>query len=163
MCMMYPRPCCAKIPLLVRFAALRFMLPLGFLRYPWEDLDMLMAANEEGGISGMGEIEQLSPEGILMNIRLPTSSTNEGSTNTTDLAAANYRLLQMASFALSIWLQELLASLWILGYSQISCFKWIQVLLPAISTEISRSFGATPWRCSFTPTLNVVGWSIWWP
>jgi hypothetical protein len=63
---------------------------------------MLMAANEEGGISGMSDIEQLPPEGILINIPLPTSSTNEGSTNTTDLAAANYRLLQMASFALSI-------------------------------------------------------------
>jgi hypothetical protein len=63
---------------------------------------MLMAANEEGGISGMGDIEQLPPEGILINIPLPTNSTNEGSTNTTDLAAANYMLLQMASFALSI-------------------------------------------------------------
>jgi len=44
-----------------------------------------MAANEEGGISGMGDIEQLLPEGILINIPLPMSSTNEGSTNTTDL------------------------------------------------------------------------------
>ncbi len=61
-----------------------------------------MAANEAGGISGMGDIEQLSPEGILINIPLPTSSTNEGSTNTTDLAVANYALVQMASFALSI-------------------------------------------------------------
>ncbi len=61
-----------------------------------------MAANEEGGISGMGDIEQLLPEGILLNIPLPTSSTNEGSTNTTDLAAANYTLLEMVSFALSI-------------------------------------------------------------
>ncbi len=60
-----------------------------------------MAANE-GGISGMGDIEQLLPEGILINIPLPTSSTNKGSTNTTDLAAANYTLLQMASCALSI-------------------------------------------------------------
>ncbi|KAH8973246.1 hypothetical protein BDL97_01G035400 [Sphagnum fallax] len=59
-------------------------------------------ANEEGGISGMGDIEQLPPEGILINIPLPTSSTNEGSTNTTDLAAANYTLLEMVSFALSI-------------------------------------------------------------
>jgi len=57
---------------------------------------MLMAGNE-GGISGMGDIEQLPPEGILINIPLPTSSTNEGSTNTTD-----YALLQMASFTLSI-------------------------------------------------------------
>jgi len=63
---------------------------------------MLMAANEEGGISGMGDIKQLPPEGILVNIPLPTSSTNEGSTNTTDLAPANYTLLQMVSFALSI-------------------------------------------------------------
>jgi hypothetical protein len=63
---------------------------------------MLMAANEEGGISGMGDIEQLPPEGILINIPLPTSSTNEGSTNNTDLAAANYTLLEMVSFALSI-------------------------------------------------------------
>ncbi len=61
-----------------------------------------MAANEEGGISGTGIIEQLPPEGILINIPLPTSSTNEGSTNTTDLAAANYTLLEMASFALSV-------------------------------------------------------------
>ncbi len=75
---------------------------------------MLMAARE-GGISGMGDIEQLPPEGILINIPLPTSSTNEGSTNTTDLAAANYTLLQMASFALSIWLQELVASLGMLA------------------------------------------------
>jgi len=96
---------------------LRFILPPGFLWYPWEDLDMLMAARE-GGISGMGDIEQLPPEGILINIPSPTSSTNEGSTNTTDLAAANYTLLQMASFALSIWLQELLASLGMLGYSK---------------------------------------------
>ncbi|CAK9254867.1 unnamed protein product [Sphagnum jensenii] len=59
-------------------------------------------ANEEGGISGMGDIEQLPPEGILIKIPLPTSSTNEGSTNTTDLAAANYTLLEMVSFALSI-------------------------------------------------------------
>ncbi len=113
---MYPRPCCAKVPLLC--APLRFMLPRGFLWYPWEDLDMLMAANEEGGISGMGDIEQLPPEGILINIPLPTNSTNEGSTNTTDLAAANYMLLQMASFALSIWFQGLLASLGMLGYSK---------------------------------------------
>ncbi len=27
-----------------------------------------MAANEEGGISGMGDIEQLQPEGILVNL-----------------------------------------------------------------------------------------------
>jgi len=53
-------------------------------------------------LSGMGDIEQLLPEGILINIPVPTSSTNEGSTNTTDLAAANYTLLQMACFALSI-------------------------------------------------------------
>ncbi|CAM6045626.1 unnamed protein product [Sphagnum compactum] len=59
-------------------------------------------ANEEVGISGMGDIEQLPPEGILINFPLPTSSTNEGSTNTTDLAAANYTLLQMVSLALSI-------------------------------------------------------------
>jgi hypothetical protein len=31
------------------------------------------------------------------------------------LAAANYTLLQMASFALSIWLQELVASLGMLA------------------------------------------------
>jgi hypothetical protein len=34
------------------------------------------------------------------------------------LAAANYMLLQMASFALSIWFQGLLASLGMLGYSK---------------------------------------------
>jgi len=102
----------------VRFAPTRFMLPPDFLWYPWEDLDMLMAANEEAGISGMGDIEQLPPEGILINILLPTSSTNEGSTNTTDLAPANYTLLQMVSFALSIWFQGLLASLGMLGYSK---------------------------------------------
>jgi len=59
-----------------------------------------MAANEEGGISGMGDIEQLPPEGILINFPLPMSSTNEGSTNTTDLAVANYTLLEMVSLAL---------------------------------------------------------------
>jgi hypothetical protein len=63
---------------------------------------MLMAANEEGGISGRGDIEQLPPEGILINIPPPPCSTNEGSTNTTNLAATNYTLLQMVSFALSI-------------------------------------------------------------
>jgi len=46
-----------------------------------------MAANEEGGISGRGDVEQLPPGGILINIPLPTSPTNEGSTNSTDLAA----------------------------------------------------------------------------
>ncbi len=61
-----------------------------------------MAANEEGGISDMGDIEQFLSEGILTNIPLSTSSTNEGSINTTDLAVANYTLLQMVSFALSI-------------------------------------------------------------
>ncbi len=61
-----------------------------------------MATDEKGGIFGMGDIEQLAPEGILINIPLSTSSTNEGSTNTTDLATANYTLLQMVSFALSI-------------------------------------------------------------
>jgi hypothetical protein len=34
------------------------------------------------------------------------------------LAAANYTLLEMVSFALSIWFQALLASLWMLGYSK---------------------------------------------
>jgi len=102
----------------VRFATLRFMLPSGVLWYPWEDLDMLMAANEEGGISGMGDIEQLPPEGILTNIPLPMSSTYEGSINTNDLAGANYTLLQMVSFALSIWFQELLTSLGKVGYSK---------------------------------------------
>jgi len=66
-----------------------------------------MAGNERGGISaGVGDIEQLPPEGILINIPLPaTSSTNDGSTNSTILAgsmdfiAAND---QMVSFALSI-------------------------------------------------------------
>ncbi len=61
-----------------------------------------MVANEERGISGMGDIEQLLPEGILTNIPLPTSSTNEGFRNTIDVDAANYKLLQMVSFALSI-------------------------------------------------------------
>ncbi|CAK9254866.1 unnamed protein product [Sphagnum jensenii] len=63
--------------------------------------------NEGGGISaGMGDIEQLPPEGIVINIPLlGTSSTNEGSTNSTvltgsiDFTAAND---QMASFALSV-------------------------------------------------------------
>jgi hypothetical protein len=63
---------------------------------------MLMAANEEGGISDMGDIEQLLSEGILTNIPLSTSSTNEGSKNTTDLTIANYTLLQTVSFALAI-------------------------------------------------------------
>ncbi len=49
-----------------------------------------MAGNEGGGISaGMGDIEQLPPEGILINIPLPgTSSTNEGFTNSTVLAGS---------------------------------------------------------------------------
>jgi hypothetical protein len=70
-----------------------------------------MAGNEGGGISaGMGDIEQLPPEGILINIPLPgTSPTNEGSTSSTvltrsmDFTAAND---QMASFALSVGAQE---------------------------------------------------------
>jgi hypothetical protein len=75
-----------------------------------------MAGNEGGGISaGMGDIKQLPLEGILINIPLPgTSSTNEGSTNSTvltgsmDFTAAND---QMASFALSVRAQELLGML----------------------------------------------------
>ncbi|CAK9254863.1 unnamed protein product [Sphagnum jensenii] len=71
------------------------------------DLDVLMAGNEGGGISGgMGDIEQLPLEGIQMNIPLPgTSSTNGGLTNSTvlagsmDFTTAND---QMASFALSV-------------------------------------------------------------
>jgi hypothetical protein len=66
-----------------------------------------MAGNEGGGISaGMSDIEQLPQEGILINIPLPgTSSTNEGSTNSTvltgsmDFTAGND---QMASFSLSV-------------------------------------------------------------
>ncbi len=66
-----------------------------------------MAGSEGGGISGgMGDIEQLPPEGIQMNIPLPgTSSTNDSLTNSTvlagsmDFTAAND---QMASFALSV-------------------------------------------------------------
>ncbi len=47
-----------------------------------------MAGNEGGGISGgMGDIEQLPPEGIQINIPLPgTSSTNDGFTNSTALS-----------------------------------------------------------------------------
>jgi len=68
---------------------------------------VLIAGNEGAGISaGMGDIEQLPPEGILINIPLPgTSSTNDGSTNCTvlagsmDFTAAND---QMASFELSV-------------------------------------------------------------
>ncbi|KAH9574030.1 hypothetical protein CY35_01G033600 [Sphagnum magellanicum] len=71
------------------------------------DLDVLIAGNEGGGISaGMGDIEQLPREGIQINIPLPgTSSTNEGSANSTvltgsmDFTAAND---QMASFSLSV-------------------------------------------------------------
>ncbi|CAK9189661.1 unnamed protein product [Sphagnum troendelagicum] len=63
--------------------------------------------NEGGGISaGMGDIEQLPLEGILINIPLPgTSSTDEGSTNSTvltgsmDFTGGND---QMASFSLSL-------------------------------------------------------------
>jgi hypothetical protein len=66
-----------------------------------------MAGNEGGGISaGVGDIEQLPPERTLTNIPLPgTSSTNEGSANSTvltgsmDFTAAND---QMASFELSV-------------------------------------------------------------
>jgi len=68
---------------------------------------VLIAGNEGGGISaGMGDIEQLPPEDIVINIPLPgTSPTNEGSTNSTvltgsmDFTAAND---QMASFELSV-------------------------------------------------------------
>ncbi len=75
-----------------------------------------MAGNEGGGISaGVGDIEQLPPERTLTNIPLPgTSSTNEGSANSTvltgsmDFTAAND---QMASFELSVWAQELLVVL----------------------------------------------------
>jgi hypothetical protein len=68
---------------------------------------VLIAGNEGGGISaGMGDIEQLPPEGIQINIPLPgTSSTNDSFTNSTvltgsmDFTAAND---EMASFALSV-------------------------------------------------------------
>jgi hypothetical protein len=90
-----------------RFATLRFMSPSGFLWYLLEDLDVLMAGNEGGGISaGMGDIQQLPREGILINIRLPgTSSTNDGLTNSTVLASSmdfTGGNDQMASFALSV-------------------------------------------------------------
>jgi len=63
-----------------------------------------MAGNEGGGISaGVGDIEQLPPEGILINIPLRgTSSTNDGSTvlaGSMDFIAAND---QMACYALSV-------------------------------------------------------------
>ncbi len=132
----------------VRFATLRFMLPSGVLWYPWEDLDMLMAANE-GGISGRGDIEQLPPEGILINIPLPPCSTNEGSTNTTNLAATNYTLLQMVSFALSIWLQELLASLGMLGYSKSYAlsgyrFCFLRSILRSVEVLVLHHEGVLP-------------------
>ncbi len=68
---------------------------------------MLIAGDKGGGISaGMGDIEQLPPEGILINIPLPgISSTNDGSTNSTVLAGSmNFTAAndQMASFALSV-------------------------------------------------------------
>ncbi len=96
-----------KFLLFARFATFRFMSPSGFLWYLLQDLDVLMAGNEGGGISaGMGDIEQLPREGFLINIPLPgTSSTNDGLTNSTvlagsmDFTAAND---QMASFALSV-------------------------------------------------------------
>jgi hypothetical protein len=50
-----------------------------------------MAGNEGGGISaGMGDIEQLPREGILINIPLPGSMDFTGGND------------QMASFALSV-------------------------------------------------------------
>ncbi|KAH8973243.1 hypothetical protein BDL97_01G035200 [Sphagnum fallax] len=63
--------------------------------------------NEGGGISaGMGDIQPLPREGILINIRLPgTSSTNDGLTNSTVLAGSmdfTGGNDQMASFALSV-------------------------------------------------------------
>ncbi len=66
-----------------------------------------MAGNEGGGISaGMGDIQPLPREGILINIRLPgTSSTNDGLTNSTVLAGSmdfTGGNDQMASFALSV-------------------------------------------------------------
>ncbi len=93
-----------------KFATLRIMSDSGFLWHLWEDLDVLIAGNEGTVISaGMGDIEQLPPEGIQINIPLPgTSSTNDGSTNSTvlagsmDFTAAND---QMASFELSVWAQ----------------------------------------------------------
>ncbi|CAK9857321.1 unnamed protein product [Sphagnum jensenii] len=65
------------------------------------------SGNEGGGISaGMGDIEQLPPEGILINIPLPgTSSTDEGSTNSTVLTGSmgfTGGNDQMASFSLSL-------------------------------------------------------------
>ncbi|CAK9254862.1 unnamed protein product [Sphagnum jensenii] len=63
--------------------------------------------NEGGRISaGMGDIQPLPREGILINIRLPgTSSTNDGLTNSTVLAGSmdfTGGNDQMASFALSV-------------------------------------------------------------
>jgi hypothetical protein len=66
-----------------------------------------MAGNEGGGISaGMGDIELLPREDIVINIPLPgTSPTNEGSTSSTvltgsmDFIAAND---EMGSFAVSV-------------------------------------------------------------
>ncbi|CAK9254861.1 unnamed protein product [Sphagnum jensenii] len=63
--------------------------------------------NEGGGISaGVGDIEQLPLEGILINIPLlGTSSTNDGSTNSTVLASSMDFIAandQMACFALSV-------------------------------------------------------------
>ncbi|CAK9857320.1 unnamed protein product [Sphagnum jensenii] len=63
--------------------------------------------NEGGGISaGMGDIQLLPREGILINIPLPgTSSTNDGLTNSTVLAGSmdfTGGNDQMASFALSV-------------------------------------------------------------
>jgi hypothetical protein len=61
---------------------------------------------EEEFSACMGDIEQLPPEGILINIPLPgTGSTNDGSTNSNvmvdsmDFIAAND---QITSFALSV-------------------------------------------------------------
>jgi hypothetical protein len=65
------------------------------------------------------------------------------------LAATNYTLLQMVSFALSIWLQELLASLGMLGYSKSYAlsgyrFCFLRSILRSVEVLVLHHEGVLP-------------------
>jgi hypothetical protein len=65
------------------------------------------------------------------------------------LDATNYTLLQMVSFALSIWLQELLASLGMLGYSKSYAlsgyrFCFLKLVLRSVEVLVLHHEGILP-------------------